>query len=292
MSEIYASKTNETNIYYDLKKALESLRINLNFKTAVIKLNFCSIKLRESGATSDPLVVEQIVRILNENNISVRLVESSSASKDADLAFDYLGFRSLEKKYDVKCVNLSRDQFSFKKIDGYHLKTIKVPKTIETAEFFITHPKLKTHTSLKIHMTGALKNQFGCLMTKNKAQYHSKIHEVIADINQVLKPDLAIMDAIIAMVGYGPTTGIPVRLNTLLVSRDLVAIDCLGAKILRINPSSIKYLKLASAGGVGKTTYNLKGDKLENSKVDLHMNKFITTSFELLSSLGIKAGSG
>jgi len=287
-SRIFVSRTDEFNVYTALKEALNSLEISFHFDVAAIKLNLCSLKLRETGATSDPIVVEQLVQLLNENNVRVRLVESNSASKDADLAFEYLGFKNLEKKYDVKCVNLSKDDFAIKKIDGYYLKSVKMPKALETADFFITHPKLKIHSSMGVRLTGALKNQFGCLMKKKKSFYHPMIHEVIADVNQAFTPDLTIMDGIIVMTGYGPTNGIPHRLEMLFTSRDPVAVDALGARIFGFNPSSIKYIKLASKKGLGNIDSILCGDSIENVVFDVHINKFIMRSFEVLSSMGIK----
>ena len=290
-SKIFLANTDEFRSYNAFKRAFYALGVKLNFDSAVIKLNLCSLKSRETGATSDPIVVEQLVKFLNDNNIQVRLVESDSASKNADLAFAYLGFKILEKKYDVKCVNLSKDEFSIKKIDGYYFKSVKVPKTLENAEFFITHPKLKTHTSMKVHFTGALKNQFGCLMKKNKASYHPAIHEIIADVNQIFTSDLTIMDGIIAMTGYGPTNGIPQRLNLLFASMDPVAVDALGATIFGFDPHAIKYLKLASNKGLGNMNSVIVGDKIENVRFDMHINTLIMRFFELLSSIGISAPS-
>jgi uncharacterized protein (DUF362 family) len=287
-SKVYIGNTNEYNSYSAVKKAFSDLNVKFNFKNAVIKLNICSLKLRETGATSDPIVVEQIIKFLNENNVHVTLVESDSASKDVMLAFDYLGFKSLEKKYDVSCINLSSDQIVEKKIDGYYFNTVKVPKTLAEAEFLITHPKLKTHSSMKVKITCALKNQFGCLMNKNKAIYHPYIHEVIVDLNRVLKPDLALVDSIIAMTGYGPTDGVPQRLNLFLASQDLVAVDALGAKIFGYNPNSIKYLMLAQEKGLGNINSEVIGDKVRNVSVDMHVNNTILRSFEVLSSIGIK----
>jgi uncharacterized protein (DUF362 family) len=288
MSSIFVSQTDEYNVFHALKNAFDFFRIRFDFKVAAVKLNLCSLKMRETGATSDPIVVEQMVKILNNEGVHVRLVESNSASRDADLAFEYLGFKSLEKKYDVKCINLSRDEFSIKKIDdGYYLKSVQVPKAIETADFFITHPKLKTHSSMGVRLTGGLKNQFGCLMKKDKASYHSMIHEVIADVNEAMTPNLAVMDAIISMTGYGPTTGMPLRLNQLIVSQDSVAIDAFGAQLFGFNPDSIKYLRLASKKSLGNMNSVLYGDRIKRAHI-MPINKYVMRSFEILSSLGIK----
>ena len=288
-SKIFLSNTDEFGCYFALKRAIKSLGINLNFKKAIIKINLCSLRPRETGSTSDPIVVEQLVKLLNEFGIQVILVESSSYGRDADLLFSYLGFKSLEKKYDVKCVNLSRDDYSVKKIDGYYLKSIRVARTMESADFFITHPKLKTHTSLGVRLTGALKNQFGCLMDKKKVAYHPVIHEVIADVNQIFNPDLTVMDAIIAMTGYGPTTGIPQRMNLLLTSVDPVATDALGAKLFGYNPRTIKYLKLAERKRLGSTKFKAVGDKIQGCRCEMHINNLAIRSFELLSHIGINA---
>ena len=290
-SKVYISNTNEFASYFALKRAFKSLGIQFNFESVAIKINLCSLRSRETGATSDPIVVEQLIKILNENGARVYLVESDSGSKNVDLAFAYLGFKSLEKKYDVQCVNLSKDKFSIRKIDGYYLKSIRVPATLENVDFFITHPKLKTHSSMKVRLTGALKNQFGCLMDRNKAVYHSSIHEVISDVNKVFRSDLTIMDSIIAMTGYGPTVGIPQRLNLLLTSLDPVAVDALGAKIFGFNPRSIKYLKLASQEGLGKLNSIVYGDKLEGLSFNMHTKNLLLRSFEFFSSIGISASS-
>jgi uncharacterized protein (DUF362 family) len=288
MGSVFVSGTDEFNVYNSIRKHMRSLKVDFSFKIAVIKLNLCSLKLRETGATSDPIVVEQIVKFLNEQGVGVKLVESNSASKDADLAFKYLGFKQLEKKYDVKCVNLSRDSFETKKIDGYHLKSIRVPQTIGTAEFFISQPKLKTHPSMRVHLTGALKNQFGCLMEKNKAVHHPFIHEVIADVNLAFKPDLTIMDGIIAMIRYGPTNGSPQRLNLLITSRDLVAVDAFASRLLGFDPSSIKYIRLSSKRGLGSIDSTVYGDHVENLSFDTYpTSRIIVRMFDTLASIGM-----
>jgi len=289
-SKVYVYGTNEFKVYDSLKDIFSHLRIKLNFDIATVKLNLCSIKSRETGATSDPIVVEQLIRFLNEHGIHVNLVESDSGSRDADLAFKYLGFKRMEEKYDVKCINLSRDTYSVKRIDGYYLKSIKVPKTIEDADIFITHPKLKTHSSLNVYITGALKNQFGCLMDRHKASYHPKIHEVIADVNLAFRPNLTIMDGIIAMTGYGPTNGTPVRLNMLIVSNDPVAVDSYAANLFGYNPYSIKYIRLAARKGIGNMKYCLRGKNIPKLNARLPLTeRVIIRTMNILSSIGLSA---
>lgn len=283
-SKIFVTITDEFGVRSALEKSFNFFEIPLDkLETVAVKLNLCNFKLRETGATSDPIVVEQLVRFLNDSGVQVRLVESDSASKDADLVFHYLGFKDLEKKLDVKCINLSRDDFSTRKIDGYRLKSVKVPKSIETADFFISHPKLKTHTN--VYLSGALKNQFGCLVEKRKFVYHPWIDEVIADVNLAFKPDLVIMDAITAMAGYGPINGIPQRLNMLITSEDPVAVDCFGSKIFGFSTFLIKHIQKAAKKGLGNKSYLLYGDDIKNVKMRRYLSKNLITIVNILSHI-------
>ena len=81
-------------------------------------------------------------------------------------------------------------------------------------------PKLKTHAFLKL--TGAVKNQFGCIPGMLKMEYHGKLQEperfakMLVDLNMYLKPRLFIMDGIIAIEGNGPMSGTPKKMSVLL----------------------------------------------------------------------------
>jgi len=77
-----------------LKKLFESHRIKINSsETVAIKLNPCALKLRETGATSDPLIVKYI------NNEEGRSIEEGIESvKHAKfIVIDSLGKYLLEQ---------------------------------------------------------------------------------------------------------------------------------------------------------------------------------------------------
>lgn len=282
------TRGNELTTYPALEKAAQLWGLSFKSRDVVIKLNLCALKSPESGATSDPAVVEEIVKFLIDRGSRVYLVESNSSATDADLAFKYLGFKQFEKNYDVKCINLSDDDFTIHQINGYYLKKVAVSKTIENADLFISHPKLKMHS--KISFTGALKNQFGCLRRANKHIYHPRIHDVIADANLVFKPHFVIMDGIIAMVGYGPTEGTPHRLNMLAFSNDPVAIDCFGANVLGFREKSIGYIDKAFKKGIGNMNYIAFGN-YGNVDFQRYYNRFIFSSAQTLGSIVNFGGS-
>jgi uncharacterized protein (DUF362 family) len=181
-------------------------------------------------------------------------VESDATQVLADMAFKLLKYENLAKRLDVKLVNLSKSPFSIRVFpENIFLKEVKIPEVFDKADFFISVPKIKTHDVRSF--TATLKNQFGCNPDPHKSRLHKRLDDAIVDLNQAFKPDLIIVDGIVAMGGYrGPVDGIPLRMDTIILGRDPVAIDHLVARIMGINPNSVRYLVEAERRGLGTTT--------------------------------------
>ena len=68
------------------------------------------------------------------------------------------------------------------------------------------------------------------------------IPESILDIAAAVRPSLAIVDGIVGMQGDGPIMGDPVPSGVVVVSRDLVAADVTGARLMGMDPEKVGYL--------------------------------------------------
>ena len=106
-------------------------------------------------------------------------------------------------------------------------------------------PKLKTHHW--VAATLSLKNCFGCMPGRvygwPKDVFH--VHNVpnsILDIVGAVRPSLAIIDGIVGMEGDGPMLGTPVHSGVVVVSRDPVAADVTGARLMGMEPEKVEYL--------------------------------------------------
>lgn len=232
-----------------------------------IKPNLCCIKGPETGATTDIRVVEGIIKYLQEEfQVSnIIIVESDGMQVLADMAFKLLGYERVAKKLGVKLVNLSKVSSSYKVFHGnVFLKKVKYPHILESASYLISVPKIKIHSLCSFG--GAMKNQFGCNPYSKKSIYHKNLHDCIVDLNMVFKPQLIVVDGIVAMEGRGPVDGIPIKMGTLIFGRDVVAVDHLIARIIGINPNSVKYLFEAQKRGLGTTNYEVVGTSLEDIK--------------------------
>jgi uncharacterized protein (DUF362 family)/Pyruvate/2-oxoacid:ferredoxin oxidoreductase delta subunit len=139
------------------------------------------------------------------------------------------------------------------------------------ADGLISIGKFKTHQLMRI--TGAVKNQFGCIPGMLKAEFHIKLPnaldfaKMLVVLNLYIRPRLYIVDGITAMEGNGPRGGNPVAMNVLLFSLDPVALDAVMCRLIDINPEFVPTMKPGREWGLG--TYlteeiELLGDPLES----------------------------
>jgi hypothetical protein len=159
-------------------------------------------------------------------------------------------------------------------LDQVFPKGILVPECLIGAN--VVHmPTLKTHVFTT--MTGAMKNAFGGLLQENRHWTHSVIHETLVDLLQIQKeihPGLfAVTDGTIAGDGPGPRAMRPQVTNLILASSDMVAIDAIAAKLMGLDPLSLKFIRLAHEKGLGvgdPREIELVGDDV--SGVNLHFS--------------------
>ena len=235
------------------------------WKKILIKVNFITTKTWDTGATTDPVVVEAIIQKLKELPVEVFVVESDATMTNADKAFEVTGMREICERNGVECLNL-RHEKAKTKIDipnGETLTRITVPQIV-TESAIISAAKLKTHTATGV--TLGMKNMFGLLPDKLKSKYHFKgISKVIVDINTVLKSALTVIDGFVGMEGRGPVGGTPVQMDLIVAGKDPVATDSTACRAMGIEPHEIKHIFKAYQKGLGNIDdIEMVGEKLEN----------------------------
>ncbi len=237
------------------------------YSRVLIKVNFITTMTWDTGATTDPLMVEAIIQKLKPLNLEVIVVESDASMTNADKAFEATGMADMCNRNGVKYLNLrhEEDKIKVEIPNGITLKDITIPKIVKDSAI-ISAAKMKTHTATKV--TLGLKNMFGLLPDKMKFRYHAKgISDVIVDINTVLKPQITIVDGFVAMEGRGPTDGSPVKMDLIVAGCDVVATDASCARIMGLDPHDIKHIRTANQKGLGQIDdIEIVGSKLEDVK--------------------------
>lgn len=137
-------------------------------------------------------------------------------------------------------------------LDSIFPEGIHIPKRLIGSNI-IHLPTLKTHVFTQ--MTGAMKNAFGGLLHERRHWTHSVINETLVDLLTIQKeihPGIfAVMDGTFAGDGPGPRCMVPYVKNYILASSDQVAIDAISAKMMGLDPLSLKFIRLAYEAGLG-----------------------------------------
>jgi uncharacterized protein (DUF362 family) len=236
----------------------------VGYRKVLIKVNFITTMTWDTGATTDPMVVEAIIQRLKKLPVKIYVVESDATMTNADKAFEVTGMGEMCKQNGVECLNLRHapDKIKVSVPNGECLKEITVPRIVMESAI-ISAAKMKTHMATKV--TLGMKNMFGLLPDKFKAKYHAKgINKVLVDINTAIKPHLTVIDGFVAMEGRGPTDGSPVKMDLIIAGKDPVAADATGARVMGIDPHEISHIRTAHQKGLG----NIDDIEIVGSQVD------------------------
>lgn len=187
-------------------------------------------------------VLSAIIRSFEEYAEEIVIGETKSMIHDPETQFRRLGVKSLLEKFKtgLRIVDLSEDKIVRIKVPKPHvLGEIDLPETYVNCDLLINLSKAGTHSTTR--MTNSLKNLFGLMPEKRKySTYHPLgMDNVIADIAQVVKPDLNITDA-----------G-----SHVIIGKDALAVDIVACRSLGLDPLKVRHLRLVSED---------RGEKLEN----------------------------
>lgn len=215
--------------------------------TVVVKPNVCSaVPDKWEMSNTDPRIAYAVCELLLTRAAKVYVVESDGLRVTAWETFEVSGYRSLEA-LGAKLVNLSEAEQI--EVEVPPAGRVKLPRLVLTADVFITLPVLKTHALT--YFTGSIKNQWGCVPQYNRILMHQYLNPMLAELHAIFKPQISIMDSIIAMEGRGPTNGKPRRMNLLLASRDSVALDATAMRLTGLDPQLCRHLMLTAQKGLG-----------------------------------------
>jgi hypothetical protein len=152
--------------------------------------------------------------------------------------------------------------------DGKVFDRVECWALVQQADVIISVPKLKTHDQTE--MTCAIKNLKGLLTDRAKKAMHQQgLFEGVIDLLSAVKPQLAVVDAIICQEGVGPVFGRAVEMNLILAGKDLVAVDTTCARLIGYEPHEILLTVNAAArrlGTMNMDQIDLVGEPLSNVK--------------------------
>ena len=253
VSIVKASQYDKTIVSKALEETFKNLGgvekfIKPGMKVA-LKANLLMKKRPEEAATTHPVLVGELARIIKNAGADVLIIDSPGGPYTRSRLEDiYIGTGMKEIADEVGAeLNFDTSEVEVQNPEGKYIKKLKILKPLVEADFVINLPKLKTHGQMVY--TGAVKNMFGAIAGITKVEYHfnmkeySRFADTLIDIFLSVKPSLSIMDAIVGMEGPGPSAGIPKEIGVILASENAFNLDMAAVNIININPKSVPILK-------------------------------------------------
>jgi uncharacterized protein (DUF362 family)/ferredoxin len=222
----------------------------------LLKPNLLVPRASDDAVTTHPSVFRAVAELLAEAGAILSYGDSPGFG-GASIAARRAGLAGIADELDIPLADFAtRVHVSFP--DGRLVKRFALAKGVVDADGIVSLPKLKTHGLTR--MTGAIKNQFGCVPGVLKAEFHARLpnadlfSQMLVDLNRLLRPRLFVMDGIVGMEGNGPQGGRPRPMNVLLASGDPVAIDATVCRLIGLGPELVPPLVYGEAHGLGRTS--------------------------------------
>ena len=230
---------------YGVQQALALLEENpVRGSRVLLKPNYNSVD--PAPGSTHPDILRAMVMEMNEMGARSLTVGERSGMGDTRSVLTQTGVFSMgdELGFDTVVLDeLDEDDWVVRGTAEYHWQSgFAVPKLLLDSECVVQTCNLKTH-KYGGHFTLSLKNSVGFVAKRVRPggyNYMEELHnspfqrQLIAEINTTYKPALIVMDGVDAFVDGGPAQGKMVSPGVVLAGTDPVAVDAVGAAILRL----------------------------------------------------------
>jgi len=245
----------------------------------LLKLNWLTGDPPEMCVTTHPSVFRAVAQVLQSAG-AVLSYGDSPGFQSPDSAAKKTGCAEVAEELGIPLGDF-RTGKDVSYPEGRQNKKFTVANAVLENDGVISLPKMKTHAFQRV--TGAVKNQFGCVPGALKGEFHVKVPnaydfaKMLIDLNSFVHPRLYIMDGIMAMEGNGPRGGDPKQMNVLLFSADPIALDATMCRLMNLDPALVLTNRAGEEMGAG--TYRaeeirLLGDPIEQFvAMDYNVNR-------------------
>lgn len=224
----------------------------------LVKPNLLLGATPEKCVTTHPEVVRAVAGMLRDLGCQVVIADSPGAGTlytEGSLrrAYALAGWDRVAEELGVG-LNLGTGYQEVPHPGGRKVRRFLIIDPAVEADAIVAVPKAKTHVLTT--MTGGVKNLFGVMPSIEKPAMHARFRsveafsEMLLDLNQLMRPRLQVMDAVVGMEGDGPHAGDPRRIGAILASDDPSALDSVAARIMSLDPMEVGTLAAAAGRGL------------------------------------------
>lgn len=229
--------------------------------TVVIKANLVSAMKPEEAATTHPVLLCALTRLLLEKGAKVILGDSPGGVYSKAFVSRVYKISGMNEVEAVGAeLNDDYSQVKAEYPDARVLKTFTYTGYLDKADLIINFCKIKSHGMMS--MSCAAKNMFGAVPGVIKPEYHFRFPkyedfaDMILDLDEYFHPVLSIADGVVGMEGNGPTAGDPKPIGVLLASHSPHTLDMVAARLIGLPFEAVPTLEAAARRGLVPESYS------------------------------------
>jgi len=223
----------------------------------LLKINHLGHHPPEAAVITHPEFLRAVVELVRE--ITDDIVVADGLDRPGLDGFGISGILAVARELGVELVNFKGTGYrEVRRADFEMVRALPIAEAALDADVVITLPKLKTH--MLCLMTNAIKNNYGFIPERLRVNCHRQFanpddfSNLVVDVFDARKPELAIVDAVVALEGSGPSSGgAPKPLGLVMAGRDPVAVDAVASAVMGLDPTEVASTRHAGRRGLGET---------------------------------------
>lgn len=263
-------------------RGLTLLGQDVRGKRVFLKPNVVEYRADKAINTDARLVAGAAEAMLKAGAREVVVGEGPGHRRDVEYLLEGTGLRDVLADLRLRFIDLNHDDVRRVPLRCNYtgLNSVWLPAEMLQSDYIVSMPKLKTHHFAG--MTASMKNLFGTMpgavygWPKNLLHFKG-IEQSIVDLAATIRPQLAIVDAVVGMEGDGPIMGRPRKVGFVGMGTDLVALDATCARAIGLEPDRMPYISVAAEfmGNADEKKIDQRGERLDRYR----------TPFDLVESM-------
>ncbi len=224
----------------------------------VIKANVAWARTPDQACTNNPELLSSLIKLCYQAGAK-RVAVWDHTCDNYQFCFARSGLKKITQEAGGDIFS-GHGRNVYKQVEvpkGKKLKTVEIIQDVLDTDVFINFPIPKQHFATEL--TLGLKNFIGIVW--DMEQLHKiDLHQCIADISTIRKPDLVVVDAVRILTTNGPKgPGKTEDIGEVLASTDIVAVDAYAAAYFKhpktgkpFKPAEVRFVKNAYDLGLGE----------------------------------------
>ena len=236
------------------RPARGSRQAGLPGKRLLLKISHLGDHPPEEAVIVHPNVTQALAELLKQAGAQVTV--GDGLDRPGLEGFRRSGTLSAAEDAGVQLTNFKGSPYPSVPVRGRFLTQVPVAEAVREADVVVNLAKMKTHVLTLL--TGAIKNTYGYLPEGLRSNLHRTyvsppdFAQALLDVFQTRPPDLNVVDAVVALEGYGPSRGgTPKQVGLIVASEDAVALDAVLGALMGYGAGEVVTTRVAGERGLG-----------------------------------------